>query len=74
MDPIQLWNAIKEDLRKKTNEFSYATYIDSLTPVAVIENDNNSVTLQLTSNHENVADEIGKLTVMLTRNLSSNPQ
>ncbi|MBX4173214.1 chromosomal replication initiator protein DnaA [Weissella viridescens] len=57
MDPIQLWNAIKEDLRKKTNEFSYATYIDSLTPVAVIENDNNSVTLQLTSNHENVADE-----------------
>ncbi len=57
MDPIQLWNAIKEDLRKTTSEFSFATFIDSLTPVAVVENENNTVTLQLTSNHEDVANE-----------------
>ncbi|MBM7616956.1 chromosomal replication initiator protein [Weissella uvarum] len=57
MDPFQLWNAIKEDLRKTTSEFSYATFIDSLTPVAVVENENNTVTLQLTSNHEDVAKE-----------------
>ncbi|CAM2756753.1 chromosomal replication initiator protein DnaA [Weissella confusa] len=58
MDPVQLWNAIKEELRATIAQtFSYANYVETLTPVAVMENENNTLTLQLATNHEQVAEE-----------------
>lgn len=58
MDPVQLWNAIKEELRESISTgFSFANYVDTLTPLQVLENKNNTVTLHLSTNHEQVADE-----------------
>ena len=58
MDPIQLWNAIKEELRNSISQgFSYTNYVDTLKPLQLVENENNTVTLQLTTAYEQVASE-----------------
>ena len=58
MDPIQLWNAIKEELRQTISQgFSYTNYVDTLKPLQLVENENNTVTLQLTTAYEQVASE-----------------
>ncbi|KAA8434230.1 chromosomal replication initiator protein DnaA [Weissella sagaensis] len=58
MDPIQLWNAIKQELRKSISQgFSFTNYVDTLNPLQLVENENNTVTLQLTTTYEPVASE-----------------
>ncbi|KRN32163.1 chromosomal replication initiator protein DnaA [Weissella halotolerans] len=58
MDPIQVWNAIKDLLHDDViGEFAFSTYVDSLTPVAISADENNTTVLQLTTSQEEVAKE-----------------
>jgi len=58
MDPVAVWNAIKKALTERIAQgFSYSNFVDTLTPLKVVENPNGTATLHLTTNHEQVATE-----------------
>ncbi|MDR3189945.1 MAG: chromosomal replication initiator protein DnaA [Lactobacillaceae bacterium] len=57
MDHFQLWDAIKLELHNSIAEgFTFDTYVNSLTPVTLISNDNGTGTLYLTTTHKQVEE------------------
>jgi chromosomal replication initiator protein len=60
MDPLELWAAIKQALRSQIAEgFPFNTFVETLTPVTVIEKDTGT-SLQLTTTIQSVAEEWAK--------------
>jgi len=57
MDHIQLWDAIKEELRKTIAPgMTFESYVEGLTPLSFIESANGN-NLYLSTPHQNVAEE-----------------
>ncbi|QIL49988.1 chromosomal replication initiator protein DnaA [Weissella coleopterorum] len=58
MDHIQLWDAIKTELRKTIGPgMSFDNFVEGLTPIQLIQTPNNSDQLYLSTAHKNVANE-----------------